>query len=483
MNISMVKYVIGRILQVESLLLVFPLIVSIFYQEEWKYPFSFLAISVLLLVIGYLLSRKIPVKKQLFAKEGFVIVSLSWILLSFFGGLPFVMNGDIPSLIDAFFETSSGFTTTGSSILTDVEALSHSSLFWRSFTHLVGGMGVLVFALAVLPQIESESVHIMKAEVPGPVFGKLVSKLSSSARILYKIYLTMTAIVVILLLFGGMNLFEALLHAFGAAGTGGFGIKNGSIAPYDSAYIDYVLGTSMILFGVNFNLFYLILIGHIKDVLKSEELRWYIGIIISAVILICVNLFSYYESFGRLVRDVFFTVSSIITTTGFSTADFDQWPLFSQTILLILMFFGASAGSTAGGLKISRVAILWKTAVAEFKRNAHPNRVVAIKYEGKSLSKDIKHGVVNYFVIYMIIFFILLLLISMDAPDFTSAFSAIAATFNNIGPGLGTIGPAESFAHISDFSKILLSFVMIAGRLEIFPILILFNRNTWRKHI
>lgn len=483
MNVSMVKYTIGRILQVEALLLLAPLIVSIIYQEEWKYPFSFLSISLLLLTIGYLLSRKKPSKKNMFTKEGFIIVSLSWILLSFFGALPFVVNGDIPSLVDAFFETSSGFTTTGSSILTDVEALAKSSLFWRSFTHLVGGMGILVFALAILPQIESESIHIMKAEVPGPVFGKLVSKLSSSARILYKMYLIMTVVVVILLLFGGMNLFDALLHAFGAAGTGGFGIKNGSVLPYDSAYIDYVLSFSMLVFGVNFNLFYLVLIGQVKEALKSEELRWYIGIVFAAVFLIGLNLYSHYDSFWKMIRDVFFSVSSIITTTGFSTADFGSWPIFSQTILLILMFFGASAGSTAGGLKISRVAILWKTAVSEFKRNAHPNRVVTIKYEGKPLDKGIKHSVTNYFVIYMIIFFGLLLLISIDAPDFMSAFSAVAATFNNIGPGLGTVGPLASFAHISDFSKVILSFAMIAGRLEIFPILILFNRNTWRKHI
>ena len=483
MNFSMVKYTIGRLLQVEAILLVAPLVVSLIYREEWKYPFSFLSISLLLLTIGYLLSSKKPIKKNMFAKEGFIIVSLSWILLSFFGSLPFVINGDIPRLIDAFFETSSGFTTTGSSILTDVEALAQSSLFWRSFTHLIGGMGILVFALAILPQIESESVHIMKAEVPGPVFGKLVSKLSSSARILYKIYLILTAVVVILLLFGGMNFFDALLHAFGAAGTGGFGIKNGSIASYDSAYIDYVLSFSMLIFGVNFNLFYLVLIGQIKEVLKSEELRWYIGIVLTAVTLICLNLFSHYDSFWRMFRDAFFSVSSIITTTGFSTADFGSWPVFSQTVLIILMFFGASAGSTAGGLKISRVAILWKTAVSEFKRNANPNRIVTIKYEGKPLDKEVKHSVTNYFVIYMIIFFALLLLISIDAPDFTSAFSAITATFNNIGPGLGVVGPLASFADASDFSKLVLSFAMIAGRLEIFPILILFNRNTWRKHI
>lgn len=481
MNFSIVRFTTGRLLQIEAFLLLLPLLVSFIYREPMQYPLSFGAVILILLVIGQLTSRKMPRKTRITTKEGFVVVSLSWILLSFFGALPFVFSGDIPSLIDAFFETSSGFTTTGSSILTDVEALSHSMLFWRSFTHLIGGMGILVFALAVLPQFESESVYIMKAEVPGPTFGKLVSKLSSTARILYVIYLSMTLVVVILLLFGGMNLFDALLHAFGVAGTGGFGIKNGSIAPYDSAYIQYVIAIGMLVFGVNFNLYYMILIKQVRQVFKSEELKWYLGIVASAVMLIGLNLLSSYDSLEKLFRDVLFSVSSVITTTGFSTADFGKWPLFSQMILLLLMFIGGSAGSTAGGLKVSRIVILFKTVMSEIKRVAQPNRVVSIRYDEKALSKETKHAVANYILVYAVIYIALLLLISFDSPDFLSAFSSVAATFNNIGPGLGAVGPAESFAGLNDFSKVVLSFSMLAGRLEIFPMIILFSPRTWKK--
>lgn len=481
MNKSVIKFIIGRILKIEALLMIAPLVVSLIYQEDSLYQFSFLIVILALFFIGYLLCRGEVNKRQLYAKEGFIIVSLSWIVLSFFGSLPFVISGDIPSLIDAFFETSSGFTTTGSSILTDVEALAHSMLFWRSFTHLVGGMGVLVFALAVMPQIGSESVHIMKAEVPGPVFGKVVAKLSSSARILYLIYLSMAAVMVVLLLFGGMNLFDALLHAFGTAGTGGFGIRNGSLLFYDSAYIDVVLSVGMILFGINFNLYYLILIGHIKEAFSSEELRWYFAIIVSAVLLICLNIYTTYESIGMMIRDVFFSVSSIITTTGFSTVDFGKWPLFSRVIILLLMFIGGCAGSTAGGLKVSRVSLLVKSAIAEFKRMSQPNRIVVIKHEKKTIERDTIRSVINYFLVYLVIFITLVLIISLDFNDFESAFSTIASTFNNIGPGLGQVGPMGGYSGLSNWSKILLSFVMIAGRLEIFPIIILFSSRTWRR--
>ena len=481
MNKSVIKFIIGRILRIEALLMIAPLVVSFIYQEDTLYQFSFLIVIVTLLLIGYLLCRGEVNKRQIYAKEGFIIVSLSWIVLSFFGSLPFVISGDIPSLIDAFFETSSGFTTTGSSILTDVEALAHSMLFWRSFTHLVGGMGVLVFALAVMPQTGSESVHIMKAEVPGPVFGKVVAKLSSSARILYLIYLSMAAVMVVLLLFGGMDLFDALLHAFGTAGTGGFGVRNGSLLSYDSTYIDIVLSVGMILFGINFNLYYLILIGHIKEAFSSEELRWYFIIIISAVLLICLNIYSTYESIGIMIRDVFFSVSSIITTTGFSTVDFGKWPLFSRMIMLLLMFIGGCAGSTAGGLKVSRVSLLFKSAIAEFKRMSQPNRIVVVKHEKKTIEPDTIRSVVNYFLVYLVIFITLVLIISLDFNDFESAFSTIASTFNNIGPGLGQVGPMGGYSGLSNWSKVLLSFVMIAGRLEIFPIIILFSSRTWRR--
>jgi len=481
MNIAMVRYVVARLLQIEALLLIFPLIVSLIYRESWTYIFSFLIVMIMLAVIGQLFCIKKPENKRMTAREGFVIVAISWILFSFFGSLPFVINNDIPSLVDAFFETSSGFTTTGASVLTDVEALSHSSQFWRSFTHLVGGMGILVFALAVLPQIDSQSVNIMKAETPGPTFGKLVSKLSSSARILYLIYLSMTAIVAILLFLGGMSVFESLLHAFGVAGTGGFGVRNGSIAPYNNAYFEWVIGIGMLAFGINFNLIYLVLIGNIKQVFKSEELKWYFLIVMGAVGLVSINLMGQYSSFSTLIRDVFFTVSSVITTTGFTTADFGSWPLFSQMVVLSLMFFGACAGSTAGGLKISRVVVYGKILVSEIKRVAQPNRIVAIQYDKKPLSKGTKHGVANYLIIYTVVFAAVFLLITLDAPDFLSAFSAVAATFNNIGPALGTVGPAYSYSHLHDYSKIILSFTMLAGRLEIFPILILFAPRTWKK--
>ncbi|MGP6145919.1 TrkH family potassium uptake protein [Jeotgalibaca sp. A122] len=481
MNKQIVRYVVGRLLQVEALLLILPLIVSFIYKEASIYKMSFFAVIIFLLVMGQLLAFKMPTNTRLTAREGFVIVALSWILFSFFGGLPFVINGDIPSLVDAFFETSSGFTTTGSSILTDVEVLAYSSLFWRSFTHLVGGMGILVFALAILPKIDSQSVNIMKAETPGPTFGKLVSKLSTSARLLYIIYLAMTAVVVLLLYIGGMSFFDSLLHAFGVAGTGGFGIRNGSIAPYETPYFEWVIGFGMLVFGINFNLIYLFLIGKFKQVWQSEELKWYIWIVIGAIGLISLNLLSTYDSILKLIRDVFFTVSSIITTTGFSTADFGQWPLFSQMILLLLMFVGACAGSTAGGLKVSRVVVYAKIFVAEIKRMANPSRIVTVLYDKKSLNKNTKHSVANYLVIYFLLFAGILVLITLDAPDFLSGFSAVAATFNNIGPALGVVGPAHSFAELNDLSKIILSFSMLAGRLEIFPILILFAPRTWKK--
>lgn len=481
MNKAMVRYVVARLLQIEGLLLLFPLIVSLIYKESFLYTFSFLSVSIILTVIGTVFSLKKPKNNRMTAREGFVIVALSWVLFSLFGGIPFVINGDIPRLVDAFFETTSGFTTTGSSILTDVEALAHSSLFWRSFTHLIGGMGILVFALAVLPQMGSQSVNIMKAETPGPTFGKLVSKLSSSARILYIIYLVMTAVIILLLFLGGMDAFEAILHGFGVAGTGGFGVRNGSIAPYGSAYYEWVVGFGMLVFGINFNLIYLLLLGRIKQVFGSEELKWYLFIVAGAVTLISINLFPTYTSYNVLVRDVFFTVSSVMTTTGFSTVDFGSWPLFSQAILLFLMFVGGSAGSTAGGLKVSRVLVYIKVFIAEIKSVAQPNRIVTILYDKKPLNKKTENSVTNYMIVYILLFITMFMVISLDLPDFKSAFSAVAAVFNNIGPGLGFVGPTSSFAEVGDLSKIILSFGMLAGRLEIFPILILFAPRTWKK--
>ena len=480
MNKRMIGFVIGRLLLLEAMLMVLPLGVSFIYGESLKYKGAYFGVIMLLIAMGLALSFKSPENMSIQGREGFVIVALSWILMSAFGALPFVITKEIPSFIDAFFETVSGFTTTGSSIITDLSLISRSNLFWRSFTHLVGGMGVLVLVLAIFPKHSPGSVHVMKAEVPGPTFGKLVSKLSATARVLYKIYLVMTIVVIILLMFGGLDWFESSLLAFGTAGTGGFGVRNGSILPYNSAYVDIVLAVGMLVFGVNFNIYYFILIGKVKEALSNEELKYYLIIVGAAVALIFINVSTTYKSMGHALRDIFFTVSSIITTTGFSTADFGKWPVFSQTVLLLLMFFGACAGSTAGGLKISRVIMMAKMFVAEIKQMISPNRVVSIKYEHKPLDSKVKKGVANYFIVYIGIFTVLLLVVSMTTDDFLTAFSAVAATFNNIGPGLGKVGPACSFADMTDVSKIFLSFGMLAGRLELFPMLILFAPETWK---
>ena len=480
MNKRMIGFVIGRLLLLEAMLMVLPLGVSFIYGESLKYKGAYFGVIMLLIAMGLVLSFKSPENMSIQGREGFVIVALSWILMSAFGALPFVITKEIPSFIDAFFETVSGFTTTGSSIITDLSLISRSNLFWRSFTHLVGGMGVLVLVLAIFPKHSPGSVHVMKAEVPGPTFGKLVSKLSTTARVLYKIYLVMTGIMIVLLMLGGLDWFESSLLAFGTAGTGGFGVRNGSILPYNSAYVDIVLAVGMLVFGVNFNIYYFILIGKVKEALSNEELKYYLIIVGAAVALIFINISTTYKSMGHALRDIFFTVSSIITTTGFSTADFGKWPVFSQTVLLLLMFFGACAGSTAGGLKISRVIMMAKMFVAEIKQMISPNRVVSIKYEHKPLDSKVKKGVANYFIVYIGIFTVLLLVVSMTTDDFLTAFSAVAATFNNIGPGLGKVGPAFSFADMTDVSKIFLSFGMLAGRLELFPMLILFAPETWK---
>lgn len=480
MNKRMIGFVIGRLLLLEAMLMVLPLGVSFIYGESLKYKGAYFGVIMLLIAMGLVLSFKSPENMSIQGREGFVIVALSWILMSAFGALPFVITKEIPSFIDAFFETVSGFTTTGSSIITDLSLISRSNLFWRSFTHLVGGMGVLVLVLAIFPKHSPGSVHVMKAEVPGPTFGKLVSKLSTTARVLYKIYLVMTGIMIVLLMLGGLDWFESSLLAFGTAGTGGFGARNGSILPYNSAYVDIVLAVGMLVFGVNFNIYYFILIGKVKEALSNEELKYYLIIVGAAVALIFINISTTYKSMGHALRDIFFTVSSVITTTGFSTADFGKWPVFSQTLLLLLMFFGACAGSTAGGLKISRVIMMAKMFVAEIKQMISPNRVVSIKYEHKPLDSKVKKGVANYFIVYIGIFTVLLLVVSMTTDDFLTAFSAVAATFNNIGPGLGKVGPAFSFADMTDVSKIFLSFGMLAGRLELFPMLILFAPETWR---
>ncbi|MBK1468372.1 TrkH family potassium uptake protein [Parvimonas parva] len=480
MNNKIIRYILSKILYIEAGFLLLPVIVSFIYKENYSNILSFLVTMFLLLLSGYLLGYKSDASGAFYEKEGFIIVSLSWILLSAFGALPFVFSGSIPNFIDAFFETSSGFTTTGASILTNVEEISHSILFWRSFTHLIGGMGILVFALAILPRSNRNS-HIMKAEVPGPVFGKFVAKMSYTARLLYKIYFAMTGILIIVLILVGHPIFDSFVHAFGAAGTGGFGIKANSIAYYNSSAVEMILATAMIIFGINFNLYYVILIGKARDGFKSEELRWYLLIVFGSVVLIFFNIRHNYTSYLTAIKDIFFTVSSIISTTGYATVDFGKWPTFSRAILLFLMFTGACAGSTAGGLKISRFIILVKSSILQVRKAINPKRVLSIKVDNKLVGNEVVEEVKSYFVIYIFLVIIFTILISFTVPDFTTAFSAVMATFNNIGPGLGIVGPTGNYASLTYFNKIVLSLAMLAGRLEIFPILVLFSSTTWKK--
>lgn len=481
MNKRFITYTLGNILMILGGLMSLPLIVSLIYQESWVNIASFLGTAIVTGGIGFVLSRTKLHKRTFYAVEGFTIVSLSWIAISFFSAFPFVISQQIPSFIDAFFEMASGFTTTGASILSDVEALSHSMLFWRSFTHFIGGMGVLVFALAILPKAESASVHIMRAEMTGPTFGKLVSTLSSTARILYVIYFVFMMITFALLWLAGVPVFDAMLLAFGTAGTGGFGVLNGSIAPYDNFIVEMILSLGMIIFSINFNLFYLAFTQQTSKAFKSEELKWFLTIIVVSVLLIALNLISNAYGVVASFRDSFFTVASIISTTGYSTALFDNWPLFSQLMLILIMFVGGMAGSTAGGLKVSRVMILLKAAWAEIKQTIRPNRVVVLEYEGYRLDSKLSNTVLSYFVVYVLIFVVTVMIVSLETPNLISAFSTVAATFNNIGPGLGIVGPSQNFAHFSPMLKLLLSFIMIMGRLEIFPMLILFAPNTWLK--
>lgn len=480
MNRRMVIYTIGQLIGVEAAVMMLPLCVSLVYGEgSWKAFLITIGIAIVLSALGLLLSR--PKSHVIYAKEGFATVALAWIIMSGIGALPFVISGEIPNYIDAFFETVSGFTTTGSSIVRDVEALSHGILFWRSFTHWLGGMGVLVFVMAILPSSSDRSIHLMRAEVPGPVVGKLVPKIKETAKILYLIYMVMTFIEVIFLLCGGMPLFDSLVHSFGTAGTGGFGIKADSIGGY-SSYCQWVIIIFMLLFGINFNLFYLCLIRRFKSVLKSEELWAYLGIVLAAATIITVNIMPIYNSLSQSIRLSAFQVASIITTTGYATADFNTWPVLSKGILLILMFLGACAGSTGGGFKISRVVLLLKAVKREFHRLIHPRSRTTIRFEGKNVDEGTISGVECYLALYVICFVSIFLILCFEKNfDIETNFSAAASCFNNIGPGLGSVGPVLNFADYSAVSKIVLSIAMLLGRLELFPLIITLAPSTWTK--
>ena len=479
MNKKMIVYILGKMMGVEGLLLLIPALVSLIYHE--KSVISFLIVAAILLVIYMVFGRKLPASKQIYGKEGFVIVGLAWILWSAFGALPFVISGSIPYYIDALFETISGFTTTGSTILADIEALPMGISFWRSFTHWIGGMGVLVFVMMITSLDDENAMPLMRAEVPGPEADKLVPKARHTARLLYGMYFVLTAAEVVFLLFGGMNLYDALLHAFSTAGTGGFSNRAASVSFYDSAYIDGVITVFMILFGINFNLYFFILLKDWKSILKNEELWAYLGIVGVSIAIITGNILKIYGTVAHAFRYASFQVGSIITTTGFATADYDQWPELSKSILLALMFVGACAGSTGGGIKVSRLLIIVKSIRREVRKMLHPNAVTIIKVNGKKIGQDTMKNVNLYLTCYIIIMIVSILLVSIDNFDFATTFSGVLTTMSNVGPGISKVGPVMNFHSFSAVSKLVFCFDMLIGRLEIFPYLLLLSPDLWRR--
>lgn len=478
MNYSIVLYILGCVLKFESAFLVLPALVGLIYREHASV--SYLAVAVLCLILGVLLTHKKPRSTNLYTREGFVAVALSWIIMSIFGAIPFVLTGDIPFYVDALFETISGFTTTGSSILTDVESISKASLFWRSFSHWIGGMGVFVFIMAILPMMGGSTMNLMKAESPGPSVSKLVPHVKDTAKILYGIYIAITICEATILRALGMPLFDSLTTTFGTVGTGGFGIRNDSIAGYSPA-IQITITVFMILSGINYTAYFYILTGKIKELFKIEEVRWYLAIIFGSVAVITWNVRSLYPTFSETLRHAFFQVGSIITTTGYATTDFDLWPALSKTLLVTLMFIGACAGSTSGGIKVSRILILLKTIRKELSLIIHPRQVKKIRMDGHPVDHETLRSANVFLVVYFVLLLTSMLLISVDEFDFSTNFTSVVTVLNNIGPGLNLVGPTLNFSIFSPFSKFVLMFDMLAGRLELFPMMILLMPSTWKR--
>lgn len=478
MNRAIIRYILGSVLKIEAALMLLPCIVAVLYKEQEG--FSFLLVAILSGVLGIIMTLNNPKNHQFYLKEGCIITSLSWILLSIVGAVPFVLTGEIPSFTDALFETISGFTTTGASILSDVEVLSYTSLFWRSFTHWIGGMGVLVFLMAIVPLSGGSNIHLMKAESPGPTVGKLVPKMKYTARLLYLIYFGLTITEIILLLIGGMPLFDSMTITFGSVGTGGFGIKNSSCADY-SPYLQWVITVFMILSGINFNAYYLIIFKQFKKAFSMEEVRAYLGIIFTATGIIFIELICSSMGIFEALTHALFQVGSIITTTGYATADFNEWTEVSRTILVLLMFIGACAGSTGGGIKVSRFITVFKTVFKEINSYIHPRSIKKIKMDGKPIDHETMRATNVYFITFLSLFILSLFVISFEEKDLITNFTAVAATINNIGPGLEMVGPTQNFAHFSPLSKYVLMFDMLAGRLELFPMLLLFVPTIWKE--
>lgn len=480
MNSSVIRYILGYILKIEGVMLLFPCVTALIYQEyEGIY---YLGTALLCLFLGILSTIKKPASFVFYLKEGCVATALSWIVFSLFGCLPFYLTKEIPDFTDALFETVSGFTTTGSSILSDVEALSHCSIFWRSFTHWIGGMGVLVFLLAIIPMSGGSHINLMRAESTGATVGKLVPKVKYTARILYIIYIGLSVIQLIFLLLGRMPLFDAINTTFATAGTGGFGIKNNSLAGY-STYIQWVTTIFMLLFGVSFNTYYYILYRNFKRAFESEEVRYYLLIIAAASAFIFFNILDTASGIADALTQTAFQVVSIMTSTGFSTVDFDQWSQSCRTVLVALMFIGACAGSTGGGIKVSRFILMFKTVLKEFNSYIHPKSVKKIKVDKKPVEHEVVRSVNVYFITFFLVFALSVFFVSFDGKDLTTNFTAVATTLNNIGPGLNMVGPTQNFGFFSPFAKYVLMFDMIAGRLELFPLLILFHPAIWKDMV
>ncbi|MBR5309776.1 MAG: TrkH family potassium uptake protein [Oscillospiraceae bacterium] len=481
MNYKMIRYIIGMILVAESAFMVLPMIVSVIYGEfDIIMPFVYSIITTF--VAATLFGLKKPKIDLVFAKESYIAVAAGWILVSLFGAMPFYLSGAIPSVADAIFETVSGFTTTGATILTAVEHLPKGILFWRTFTHWIGGMGIIVFLMMLTQISEGHSLYIMRAEVPGPSVGKITPKSSSNALILYGIYTALTVVEFVFLLFGGMPVFDAITTAMSTAGTGGFSVRDAGIGAYDSAYIEWVVAIFMLIFSINFNLYFLILIKKLKIAIRSEELKVFLTIIAVSTLAIGISCFDYYGDFGTSIRKAFFQTTAIISTSGFGGIEYMDWPMLCHSVLLILMFIGGCAGSTAGGIKLSRIIMTFKMLRKESHRLAHPHGVTTIKFEGKFVDKETR----SFIMVYMSAFFVILaissIIIMITGHDYETAFTATLTCLNNVGPALGEIGHSGLFAMFSGIEKIFFSLLMLTGRLEIFPILILFMPTTWRKH-
>ena len=481
MNITAILNIIGHVMKYEIILLLIPFFVALFYGQGDANAFLY---TVLLMIPIALILIKIKGKKnEIYAKEGFLTVGLAWIVISFFFSLSFVFSGAIPSLVDAFFETSSGFTTTGASILTEIQSLPKGILFWRSFTHWVGGMGFLIFILALMPTFSGNTIHLLKAESPGPTPGKIVPKIKQTAKILYAIYFVLTLIETIFLKSAGLSWYDSIIHALGTAGTGGFSNMNASVAAFNNPAVEWIITIFMLLFGVNFVLYFQLIRGNVKAFFKSEELKWYLIAVFASIIIIAVNIIPFnHGDVTKSIRDSAFQVSSIVTTTGYATVNFNLWPTLSKVILIMLMFMGAMAGSTGGGIKTIRIVIIFKAIRREIDKILHPRRVKSVKIDGNVVEEETISGVFLFIFAYIIISLIAIFIVSFDNFDVTTTVTSVIATLSNIGPGLEMVGPAGNFSAFSDLSKLVLSFCMLAGRLEIYPMLILFSPSLWKKN-